>query len=344
MNQEEARRLADQVLNQSRSPETLRQYERMVRRIRESGYAGPWEYAHARGLSRRTYYAYRAAYLWDQANPVRDLLRMLDQEHKRGNKITAAGLRHELAKEAEPLLEADPDRTHHHSPEAYPGYQEPENRNKASVRRRLQGLRRDWRERVVENLPLAYQLPVGAMILGGMRPAEIAAGGTWVRTHADGRIEFLIMGAKVKKDAGQPWRRIVVLPNEEGFGNLFMQALRHVGIGEWCQIALGGTTDAFRSAFRRTTKKVLGRELPPYALRHQFSADLKKEGLDGDEISAALGHAAGHTRRHYGHSGQGRGGIEAVVEVEAAREVRDSNPGPGSKDPTLMSKSGQEPG
>ncbi|MFB6261696.1 MAG: hypothetical protein ABEK42_13730, partial [Thiohalorhabdaceae bacterium] len=131
MNPEQARELARKVLEQGRSKVTLRDYQKKVSRLKQANQS-PREYAEAHGLSRATYYAYRAAWLHNQAAALKMRLGKLDRARKVGNPEQVRRLREEIAELAKDVAEADPDRTHRKRPDSHPGYQGPAKRRRSA--------------------------------------------------------------------------------------------------------------------------------------------------------------------------------------------------------------------
>jgi len=83
-----------------------------------------------------------------------------------------------------------------------------------------------------------------------------------------------------------------------------------------------GDLGAWRKRLTRAGERVGLRRLSPYSLRHQFASDQKQRGWNDDRLSQALGQASDRTRKHYGHSEQGRGRGGGLQSVSASVAVR----------------------
>lgn len=199
-----------------------------------------------------------------------------------------------------------------------PGIPLENRRRRHSKRRDLRGLPVDWRERIVARMP-TYRLAALTSAVTGCRPEELVRG---VALAIEGdMLVVTIQGAKVTARTGQPWRRLFwKLSNEWSLVRLL---IREVQSG--ATMATIKDAKAYSNAMRAAGQREWPRRkatVTPYCCRHAFASDMKAAGMDGADISAALGHCSDVARQFYGSASQGRTRAAIPLKVEAARPVR----------------------
>ena len=187
-----------------------------------------------------------------------------------------------------------------------------------SKRTDMGGLPQDWRERLLDRLP-SYRLPYLAAAITGCRPDEIKKGVTF--TLDGGDLVATIQGSKVTAKTAQPVRELTWTLPTTGMVDMLAEEVRRSG-GE-LMVSIEDTkkfSDAVRMAGKREwpgRKK----DMRPYCLRHQFSADMKASGASDEDISKAMGHVSVSTAEFYGTAKQVRGSV-VPERVWAERAVR----------------------
>ncbi len=184
---------------------------------------------------------------------------------------------------------------------------------KVGKRKSLRGLPLDWREKLVAEAPsTSCREWMLLMAVAGVRPEEIAKG-IEVKSISGG-VQLKIKGAKIDRGHGQPERVIAV------HGPL---ALLLAANGE--RTIKSPSANSVSVAAGRLGRKVFGERrsnpVSAYSFRHQFASDLKASGLDGETVSAILGHAVDDTKKQYGTSKQARG-AQTTRLISATRAVK----------------------
>jgi len=184
---------------------------------------------------------------------------------------------------------------------------------KVGKRKSLRGLPLDWREQLVAAAPsTACREWMLLMAVAGVRPEEIA-NGIEVQPISGG-VQLKIKGAKIDRGHGQPERVIAV------HGPLALLLAQN---GE--RTIKAPSANSVSLAAGRLGRKVFGERrsnpVSAYSFRHQFASDLKASGLDGETVSAILGHAVDDTKKQYGTSKQARG-AQTTRLVSATRAVK----------------------
>jgi len=207
----------------------------------------------------------------------------------------------------------------------------------------------DWRSKLwaaAKDTPLAA--PLAVSILSGCRPLELCHGIT-VELEQDNSVRLHTEGVKLKRNAsgniaqskGQEWRSVWVAPDSDQSRFLARLAKRNGGsivvrfehaaavdlkavAARWGHEVRGLAQAAF--------PKLGDKSISPYALRHAFSAELKRqinamEGMTEQERAemraCALGHLSAMTPSRYGTSQQaGKGKAATIVRVAAPNPVR----------------------
>jgi integrase len=202
-----------------------------------------------------------------------------------------------------------------------------------SKRSDLPHLMDGWQERflAINALDSAYS-DAGVLLRHcGLRPIELFKGVT-VTATPDG-ILVHILGGKVRKMAGQPWRSFLLNPTL--LPDAFVQRLQIAG-----EIIVTAMPDALRMhlnrlsdfVFQQGEYKLKGKKnrqyvLSAYTFRHAFVTDLRSAGWEKNDIAAALGESSAQTVALYGirrHTGSKILKTVAGVKnsVKAERSVR----------------------
>ena len=155
----------------------------------------------------------------------------------------------------------------------------------------------------------------------GCRPVEVCRAGVDVRWHPRG-LEFLIVGAKVHGEAGQPWRKLVVAvdgPEAEHLAELVDRAGGALRVAADCSPNSLSTGIADLGAVAGLIERVSAydyRHMRAAAVRNAFPGDVEK-------CSAWLGHSADSSLRYYGRLPRSSGvrGPQPL-DVEVPRPVR----------------------
>lgn len=190
-----------------------------------------------------------------------------------------------------------------------------------SKRRVLAQLPSDWRARMWEAVPKRgkYRDAIAILSCTGCRPAELEAGIKVERLNEG--ILFKVTGATTHDGKfGQKERSILIRIDSPEAAHLERQlAVQGSPLIVTAKAAL------LKDSVVGISKKIWPRRkahVTPYVYRHQFSADLKADDLDSDQVAQALGHSVEETQRFYGHRRQARRGGNRVLAVKATRTVR----------------------
>ena len=206
---------------------------------------------------------------------------------------------------------------------------------KKSKRLALAGLPKNWMlDLATRAKESKYYTEILISALTGCRPAELKNGVRVSRFFDEACnsdcIAFDIITAKHKDQSAQHVRRLVFSLNnpDELLGLLINQFEYELIDDENSFTSFISSEINFTVAIRR-----LGEELWPkhhasitaYCFRHQFAANLKKNG-SSEFISAALGHTSEKTKKNYGLANQSRGGavplrIEESCNSELLRTI-----------------------
>jgi hypothetical protein len=162
----------------------------------------------------------------------------------------------------------------------------------------------DWLDTYFRVTAGSVQYRHAALLQGlcGMRPLELERGVT-VRRHG-AMLGIKILGAKVRKTAGQEWREVFIPVRR--FPDWFLQDL---GPGPKVYAAPRG---AMRSWLKRLSPLVFPVEdrepqliLSSYVLRHALITDLRQAGWDVVEMAKVLGERRAETAKWYGLNWRG---------------------------------------
>ena len=198
-----------------------------------------------------------------------------------------------------------------------------------SKRRALSGLPPDWRVQLCKRGRAGrYGAALLVAALTGCRPSELERGvKVWQTQDAatqETEIHFEVAGAKVKREQGQPHRRLTYAAGDTHPLLSMIKAL------------LPGTAEppvvvqvASAMNFSAEVQRLAGCLWPShphtvtaYCLRHQWGADAKRNG-DADAVSRGLGHVSRKTQRAYGTASQGKPAHRLKpLRIEAERPVK----------------------
>lgn len=181
-----------------------------------------------------------------------------------------------------------------------------------SKRRALSGLPADWRVQLCKRGRTGrYGAAILAAALTGCRPSELEKGiKVWVardETTGHTHVHLEIVGAKVKREQGQPLRRLT-------YATVEPHPLLSMLIGLLPAKATDPTIIRVESAMnfsvevQRLTASLWPQHrhtVTAYCLRHQWAADAKRHG-DAAAVSQGLGHLSAKTQRVYGTASQGK--------------------------------------
>lgn len=292
------------ALIDNRSPATVAEYQG----IRDRLDGQHWHtYATERCLAKRSAAVLRSASRFNKAELVLAHLSTMNMAQKVGDKDTAKAQRHQAETLIRSLEEPEPT----YRP---PG---PVKRRKSSKRRSLSRLPKDWRDQVLEELSPDDLIPALVLILTGCRPVEYKNGVVFER-NGD-QLRATIQGGKCSAltQGGQKLRALD-FSGQDGIA----RALLRMADKNGGQFVAQGDLGAWRKRLTRAGERAGLRRLSPYSLRHQFASDQKQRGWNDDRLSQALGQASDRTRKHYGHSEQGRGRGGGLQSVSASVAVR----------------------
>ncbi len=198
----------------------------------------------------------------------------------------------------------------------------------------------DWRQRIfarLEQIRSPWLLHAAVASLTGCRPKELE--GIRISLEADGRLRFEINGAKVSGQKGQPIRILTLSEGSPEFEALREHCLNQGG-GVHTFIlstntAITNPAEAFGAAVKRAGNQALGKEyhFSAYCYRHALASDLKAEGTSREDLAVVLGHAVTETASCYGRYSGGRKQVRQI-EAEGTRMVKvNHKAGPGQVRP-----------
>lgn len=275
--------------------------------------------AHARQTrSASTWFTRRAALMYAFRRGVGQLLAEQDTMQRDIKVAEAAGHSPSLERWQKTVQKIGRMVAWHKRLQGEPGPPVDERRRRHSKRRDLGGLPDGWRERLVARMP-KYRVAVLVSAVAGCRPDELVKG---VQLAIEGgMLVVTVAGAKVTAKSGQAWRRLS-WPIDSA-SPLVRQLVAEVEAG--AAVAQIASAKAYSGAMRAAGAREWPRRdktVTPYCLRHAFAADLKAAGMNGGEVSAALGHCSDVTKQYYGVRSQGGAGSVAPQSVKAARAVQ----------------------
>lgn len=318
-----ARSLVKDV-NTSASEKTLAQYRAGYQRMIARGLT-PEKMAN----TVRSFYFYRAAHVHHFASSIREELRLSDKAQRNGDQasfLEGVARIETLCSELE-RYRPDPSGKHLAAGKTSKWAVEAEKRKRTGIavqshskRSRLRGLPVDWRERMFATSERSkYREAIAVLALTGARPAEIECGVS-VALSVTGSLVFNIQGKKTHGGKfGQEMRVLEVLPQSPDAIFLVNRVKAHGPL--MVKADAGALSDRVRMIGKSVFPR-LKECISCYVYRHQFAADLKKSGMSGVDVSAALGHCADETKRYYGAAQSGLSG-NRLLSVKGTTPVRE---------------------
>jgi integrase len=296
------------------SPDTAKQYESAYARMTKLK-KRPDEIA----STKSSHYFYRAAFVFTIAKRARDVLRTADAAAKSGNDLA---WEIETAKLDWCIKELrrfppDPDKKMLSKP-LKQGERKVFPECNLSKRRSITKLPPGWQNEIFDLASPSYKAVVAVLSLTGARPVEIANG---VEIEiVGGELLATLRGAKTHGGKyGQEMRTLRLstdTPMAQFLQGEVADAGGHLTVKQGANAVSQQLSRLGRLAFPKHRPSVSA-----YSFRHQVSADLKRSGLSGLDVSAALGHCVDETKRHYGSAHAAKGN-SPIVAVTASREVR----------------------
>ena len=164
-----------------------------------------------------------------------------------------------------------------------------------------------------------YLDAVRVLSMIGCRPEELAHG-VKVELNPFGHMVLTVMhGAKVTKEAGQPWRRIT-LP---GTGIPWAWRARLQGGAHF--VVKIASKDGLRKKLHRISEKLFpGMLVSAYCFRHSLATRIRGTEVSTEDLAAFLGHSVAKTQAKYGHKKSGGFGLKSKrwMTVEVPRPVK----------------------
>jgi hypothetical protein len=183
----------------------------------------------------------------------------------------------------------------------------------------------DWGRQILVAMAQTKYLDASHVVdFVGFRPAELTHGVT-VERYDENSFSLHVVGAKVRDDAGQPWRRVVV--SDDRLPTAWADRLR---LNRSFIIKIE-SAKAFSESMSRISKRLFPRlpRVTPYCFRHAVPEAMRDEGRTAEEIAAVMGHRVPETQAAYGRrSGGGkrrRPDRRAPMGAQIARPVRALN-------------------
>jgi integrase len=175
--------------------------------------------------------------------------------------------------------------------------------------------------------------------LTGCSPSELERGiKVWQTQDAatqEIEIHFEVAGAKVKREQGQPHRRLTYAAGDTHPLLSMIKALLP-GTAETPVVVQVASAMNFSSEVQRLAGCLWPSHphtVTAYCLRHQWGADAKRNG-DADAVSRGLGHLSRKTQRVYGTASQGKPAHRLKpLRIEAERPVKGTAPEVTPTDP-----------
>jgi hypothetical protein len=190
---------------------------------------------------------------------------------------------------------------------------------KALAANRLNKRHPEWRDELHQHLVgrgSIWATWAAVASLTGCRPAEIP--GMRISLEGDGRLRFLIHGAKVSDTKGQPLRRLIL--GEDSALHRYVVAQVTAAGGRMdvsvppAESERADALAAFEAALRRAGVRAFGKAagFSAYCFRHAIAADLKSDGTSREDLAVILGHAVTATASIYGRVSGGRRGVRSI--------------------------------
>ena len=313
------------------SEETAAQYETVVRRFFELRGEQPdvkedhaWINMLDHYEDRKTFKTYKSAVCWHLRREIRVRLKLQDQQQREsdlwGTWLNRVAIIEQLLWEYRSV--------HAHAWTAAPKPDEELKKllgpSRAGSKKKLDLIKiskayPEWMSTVLRKSRYSpYLDAVRVLTLIGCRPEELEDGIS-VQANEAGKLVLTVKhGAKVTKEAGQPWRRIT-LP-ETNMPHAWQEVLKS------CQsfTVKIDSKDGLRRFLHRISEKCF-RKVPlvtAYVFRHALATRIRGEGLATEELAGFLGHSVAKTQAVYGQRPRGRGVMPtkrgAIVEVPRA--------------------------
>ncbi len=309
-----------------------------------------------------SFYAYRAALIWDAIQRLKEARRQLDRAPYETPRWKAAHLKlrvalmdldyYQMDRKGERVQAYHQQQTLHdaglsNAPEVSAFTRAKKlgqtkapspDKGKAWYAGNLNHEKPDWREIIfsrLEEIDSPWRLHAIVASLTGCRPQELE--GIRISLEPDGRLRFEINGAKVSDQKGQPVRTLIVLEDSKEFETLAQHCINHGGddlsFTLKAHASLANTAEAFGAAVKRAGNFALGKEFhfSAYCYRHALASDLKAGGVGREDLAVVLGHAVTETASCYGRYSGGRKNVRQI-EAHGTRVVKVNH----KADPTLM--------
>ncbi|HEY9209978.1 MAG TPA: hypothetical protein VIO56_01095 [Methylotenera sp.] len=188
----------------------------------------------------------------------------------------------------------------------------------------LCNLPKNWRELMAKaSVHGQFHIPMLSAMLTGARPEEIQRGITFIRMGDQLRVR--IRGAKVKAEAGQPWRFFNVA--DHPIKDMLL-AYMDTQPNKNKLVVRVGNKNSLTTYMRSIGKKLWPdrkEAITAYSARHAMASDCKlaiKNGADEDLASMVLGHCVDKTQSYYGNLSQSGGDSMAPTNLVVCRPVR----------------------
>lgn len=263
--------------------------------------------------TRESYYAYRAAAIFQAKNEIKNGLSDRAAALKSGDKAGAL-LAEDRIKSGLLTLEKNPpgfgdsrdfERTNANAVRAE------RSENSTNKAPSLADKPANWRDQVFAQAAPRDRDALAALQHTGARPAEMAKGVRVSRTP-DGGAKFVISGAKSDDLRGFDSRSISVSRDtleQSAGGRHLLQKLDEKG---HAFVRPEGKNDAFSQRVAAAGERAGMSEISAYSYRNEFKSDLERSGADKQTIAQALGHRQVRSQAAYGGGSSGGGGIASA--------------------------------
>ena len=145
---------------------------------------------------------------------------------------------------------------------------------------------------------------IAVLATTGCRAQEVCHG-VAVRVGAGGTLEIGIAGAKVRSDAGQPWRLLRVVADHPAAEHLLAIA---TAAGGTARVNATCSPNALSMCVASLAGDRFGRRISCHDFRHQRASDVRAAtGGDAEACARWLGHISTGTARYYGRLPRGAG-------------------------------------
>jgi hypothetical protein len=196
-----------------------------------------------------------------------------------------------------------------------------------SKRKRVPRYEAGWRERFlqVNDRSQTYREAGVVLRFAGVRPEELERG-VRVRSLPNG-IRVVVVGAKVRDTAGQPWRSFLLDP--AALPAWFVER-----VSESRKLDIRAKSDPMRTHLGRQSQPVInpsdGKRLQDFRLsaydfRHALVSDMRAAGWTPEDIAPVIGESSAATATMYG-SAQTTGTVRPAVIAGSIRVPRAVKP------------------